>query len=892
MNDHTENDAVNTSPDRQTKRDLRRKRRRPRSSSTSGTLSTESYTQVNKTVSPIPELDILNAEVFLGSNVKSHDVTPGVLRDVLAAHIDGSWAAKIERIRQESDDAKRKILKRNILPYYILATFNQNKDGKYTRSKETFKSTEYMQFDFDEIEGGIDAVEPAKQKLLEIPEAFCVFLSPSGRLRCIINLSEPITDADVYTAIYKKIAAKVEQKTGLKYDRNPVDAARPWYFSHDPDMVIREAPLWDIKQYLKAEKRISEKRVKRTVKALVLPKISSKEQIPDTLIDALLELKYVQLGYHDWNNVLGLALAALLAEAGRDLWIEISTNEFYNDSEDYLDEAYDKLLAVADPDKSSPKVLEKLLRKHEVDFQPMERDDGSFWSLVEDPEGKTKVLVSIYEFSRFTLKKLGFFYDENTEEIGRIVNGNLVQLGVTISELKNTIVEFVQSFKLDYESTVMEFLVRRTSMFSSNTLEFIPTLSLKWHRDDEKFKYLRHKAGITRISKKDFRLDQIGYDEIGDYYVNVNQILDWDGVVSSKEDALACDYAQFINRINDDDPVRIDHMYRAFGFLLDNYKRKGQAYAVVLVDKHAGDSFTPMGGGGKGLALQGVTFMLGSFTILDGKLFKSNFQFQYQNVRPTDILVIIDDVSYRVKSGDFFHQITGDFKIEKKGIQAIIIPFDHSPRLAFTCNTLFVDQGSSNARRYVTCEVGNHYNLDNTPLDEFGRELFSPEWNPKDWQDTISFMILMITTFLEKGLSLRLDSSSLKRKRIVKETSEDWMLWAEEFLSPTVQRVNVNDLRGRCMTECGKATYRSLENNRNLFSTWLRRYVEGYKGWSLHRHQSSGASLITIVELDESGTPIPSTNEPAHDFSKPRSAKGYTNEYNGSDDALTEFDDE
>ena len=284
--------------------------------------------------------------------------------------------------------------------------------------------------------------------------------------------------------------------------------------------------------------------------------------------------------------------------------------------------------------------------------------------------------------------------------------------------------------------------------------------------------------------------------------------------------------------------------------------------------------------------------MLGSFTILDGKLFKSNFQFQYQNVRPTDNLVIVDDLSKSVKSGDFFHQITGNFKIEKKGMQAIIIPFDHSPRLAFTCNTLFVDEGSSNTRRYVTCEVGNHYNLDNTPLDEFGRELFSPEWTPKDWQDTISFMILMITTFLDKGLSLRLVSSSIKWKRIVKETSEDWMIWAEEYLTPGVQKVDVNNLRGHCMLECGKTTYRKLENQRNLFAIWLRKYVEGYKGWGLQRNASSGDTLITIQELDESGKPILSTQDATDAFTKPRSRETSTHESYSLDNALTELDDE
>jgi len=841
----------------------------------------------------ILKMDIFDTEITRGGPINSNMVTPAVFRDILVEHIDGSWATKIKRIRQEPDDEKRKKLKADILPYYILATFHQNEDGSYTRSKKTLKKTEIVEVDVDEIPGGEDGVEDAKQKLLEVPAVFAVFRSPSGRLRCMVKLSEPITDADVYTALYKKIAAKIEKMTGLITDPTCTDAARAWYFSHDPDMVIREAPLWDIKQYLKAEKRRSKKRVNQTVKVQIQTKNSSEMKLSDTLIDALLELKQVKLGYSDWHNVLGLALAALLGEAGRDLWIEISTNEFYNDSEDFLNVTYDRLLAAADPGKSSPKVLEKLLKKHEVEFQIPSKTDGSFWVERTKKDGSTYLHFSLYLFNSVTVPNLGFFYDYRTETIGRYLDGNLIQLGVSRSEMKAAIEAFIKSFKDKDEQEILDYLHKHSNMFLPGNLEYLPMVELTMLIDDKDYIYKCHRKGIIRISRKDGSHDQITYDDIGDRHVNVENLMNWDGELSTIEEAESSDYAVFMRHSNADDPARIDHAHCAAAFLCDSYKVRSQAAAIVFQDENIVDQYTPNGGGGKGLTIQGIMEMARPSLELDGKVFHASERFQSQNVLDGHRLVFIDDISRRVKSDSFFPMVTGDYKIEKKGLTAFIIPFSQSPKLVISANHHFPGPGTSNSRRYVIVEIGDYYNETRTPGSESGREFFSDEWSKKDWQDFYSYWILVIfPTYLDKGLNRHMESFSIQRKQMVLQTSEDWMLWAEEFLSPGVQKVPVNNLRDHCMEACGKTTFRKLENHRNLFGTWLRKYVEGYKGWELQRKPSDGDTLITIVELNELGKPIPTTQDAIDVFTYPRSQRGSSSEDHGLDNALTELDNE
>ncbi|MCF6239447.1 MAG: hypothetical protein L3J79_11680, partial [Candidatus Marinimicrobia bacterium] len=79
------------------------------------------------------------------------------------------------------------------------------------------------------------------------------------------------------------------------------------------------------------------------------------------------------------------------------------------------------------------------------------------------------------------------------------------------------------------------------------------------------------------------------------------------------------------------------------------------------------------------------------------------------------------------------------------------------------------------------------------------------------------------------------------------ETSLDFVLWAENKLTNGVQGVEVNVLRDDCLNSVGKSTERTLESSRNLFSTWMRKYVENALGGAIKRKKSSGKSLISIV---------------------------------------------
>jgi len=801
--------------------------------------------------------DFYDLEISRGSTVKSKILTTTTLREVLIQHVNGSMSAKIEKIRQEPDKKKRSKLKQLLLPFYSMATYKLNSEGKLIRSLATFESTGVVQVDVDDLPGGEKEIKECLSEVLGIPQVFLAFRSPSKNgLRGVIRVSEMITDPKTYAFVYKKIAAQIEKKTDLTLDASCSDASRAWYFSHDPEMVLRDAPRWDISGYLEEYKKLAKKGQKRKKQAQANAKKTEVQKLPQNLLEALLELKAVHLNRHEWYNKLGFALATFGGEEARGLFVDISYNEFYlDDTEEYLHEVYNDLLAAADPEKTSQRVLEKLLESKGIDILPEVKDDGSFWYDVVDGDGNKKTLKkSIHLFNHRTLLSLGFFYDATTGKIGRFLKGNLVKTDITRQDMKGAVHKFIVSFKHPKELDLLDWVANHSNLFLPANLEFLPKVKLNWLKDDKDYMYVKHKKGITRISRKTGENEIIGYDEIGDRYVNVDTVLDWDGVLASKEEADSSDYALFTARAMGEIPDHIDHFYRAAAYLCDSYKKRSEAVAVVFQDEHIEDEFTPQGGGGKSLIVEGIKIIAAPAIEIDGKLFKGGERFQNQNILPGHRLVVIDDIFRKISSEVFFIAISGDYKTESKGETAVIIPFLESPKLVFTANHYFVQDGNSNKRRYVIVGVSNHYNKDHSPRADFKKDLLSDEWTQKDWRQFYSFWILtIIPTYLEKGLSREMMSSALDMTRMRAETSLDFMVWAKTGLTQDVSRVDVNVLRDDCLEAVGKSTERILESSKNKFSIWMRKYVENVLGCTLKREQSSGKTLITIMGPEGEG---------------------------------------
>ena len=93
----------------------------------------------------------------------------------------------VEQIRNEKNSEKRKVLKKNKLPYLNFGVFKKNQ-----RLNINLESTEFILLDYDHLG---DELLTSKEKLKNDKSVFMFFVSPSGDgLKVVYRLNEPITD--------------------------------------------------------------------------------------------------------------------------------------------------------------------------------------------------------------------------------------------------------------------------------------------------------------------------------------------------------------------------------------------------------------------------------------------------------------------------------------------------------------------------------------------------------------------------------------------------------------------------------------------------------------------------------------------------------------------------
>jgi hypothetical protein len=160
---------------------------------------------------------------------------------------------------------------------------------------------------------------------------------------------------------------------------------------------------------------------------------------------------------------------------------------------------------------------------------------------------------------------------------------------------------------------------------------------------------------------------------------------------------------------------------------------------------------------------------------IDGKSFTFERSFAYQLVSADTQILVFDDVKRHFDFERLFSVVTEGLTLEKKNKDAIKIPFSRSPKIAITTNYAIKGAGNSFARRKWELELHQYYNKAFTPLDEFGKLMFS-DWNDEDWCQFDNYMIGCLRTYLRTGL-VKSKFVNLNVRQLSAETCHEFIEW-------------------------------------------------------------------------------------------------------------------
>jgi hypothetical protein len=424
-------------------------------------------------------------------------------------------------------------------------------------------------------------------------------------------------------------------------------------------------------------------------------------------------------------------------------------------------------------------VIESVLTKIEE-----ENSKQTFWAKTD--KGAIKIIH--IQFKKF-LEDSGFYKycpEGSKNYVFVKVTNNLID-HASEKEIK----DFVLTYLIDLDDiSVYNYFADNTRFFKEEFLSLLSTIDIYFIEDSKDTAYLYYRNCAVKITSKD--ISSIDYLDLGGYVWKDHVI---DRVFTLCEVRASCYYNRFIENICAQDISRVESMQSTIGFMMHAHKSLSFCPAVILNDEVISDN--PEGGTGKGLFMSALGQMKKVVTI-DGKSFTFERSFAYQLVSADTQILVFDDVKKYFDFERLFSLITEGLTLEKKNKDAIKIPFNKSPKIAITTNYAIKGAGNSFARRKWELELHQHYNKNLSPLDEFGKLMFS-DWNDDEWCEFDNYMIGCVKSYLATGL-VKSKFVNLKIRQLSAETCHDFIEWCglidhqENRFLEHGKRLRLNDL--------------------------------------------------------------------------------------------------
>lgn len=743
------------------------------------------------------------------------------------------YKLQIAKIRIEKDKKKRNALKIKLNNATFCGTFK-------TRSNSNLISPSGLaMLDFDNVE------EPTslKETLSKNKYTLSAFISPSGNgVKVLVKI--PLVDNNEdYQDYYLKLIEHYNQPNYL--DTGTKDIARATFLSYDRDIYINpesdlfadkivrklndsinvqvNIPISDEGEIIKRlmvwfNKRWSASNRNNNLHALARQFNSfgvSQKECERILI------QYEQTGFKQ-KEILSLINSAYKYSA------EFGTSSFEDNKEVskirtlvYSGESVDRIY------KKFPKISKEKI-KSEVKKQEKDVEENQFWYFKKN--GQIGIAPFRYKSYLNNNKIYKYFPSDHEGFIFIKKEGNFIE-EISVERIKDFVLADLKE-KMAFEA--WDMMASRPFYFSKDYMSMIDNAEINLARDTKDYAMIYYQNKAVKITKDKFTL--LDYDDIKGF-IWKDQIIPRNISLNSESNG---EYKTFIWKIAGENIERYYTFKSVIGYLLHSFKNESKDKTIIFNDELISD--VPNGGSGKGVFHKAISNMK-NLSIIDGKLFDIKSQFLFQTVNPDSQIILFDDVKKGFNFSDLFSISTGELKIEKKGKDPIILPFEDSPKITITTNFTIKGEGGSHKRRIFEIEMSSYFNENYTPEDEF-KKLFFVDWKKEEWENFDNYMLRAVQFYLKEGL-VKSSTINLEKRKIIDNTNIDFISFVENvtFEGQRYYRTELKDLFANEYTDFKEHRWFSS----NLFNRWIKMYCQ-YKGLKLVKGRSNGDRYIEIGE--------------------------------------------
>ena len=766
--------------------------------------------------------------VTIFQNIKDTDTPFFREANVILDRIrDGASKDIVKQIRHEKNKSERNEIKKKLPAICFSGTFKKRADNSI------ILHAGLICLDFDGYEKQKDLLHD-KETISKNKYVYSVFISPSGNgLKVLVKIpADPDNHQNYFNSLEKFFNSKY-------FDKTSKNISRVCYESYDPHIYVNEnSSLWDI---------INEPEYTEVSKYKDRPTIPITDE--NKIVDILVKWwckKYPMIDGQRNHNAYILAMALNDFGVNKSLASYVlnqyATADFtIKEIAQTIDSAYKNTANFGtkyyEDEERVNQIRQKLRRgipKKEISYQLQgsgidsdvidaviekveeENTKTIFWSKSD----KGSIKIDHLLFKNF-LEDSGFYkyFPEGSKNyiFVRLTN-NLID-HTSEKEIK----DYVLTYLLDMDDvSVYNYFADNTRFFKEEFLSLLSTIEIYFIEDTKSSSYIYYRNCAVKVTKDSIKT--IDYLDLGGY-VWKDHVIDRNFTICDVTDQ--CNFRTFIQNVCSKDQSRIKSMDSTIGFLLHGFKNLSFCPAVIFNDEVISDN--PEGGTGKGLIISALGKMKKVVTI-DGKLFDFQKSFAYQLVSADTQILCFDDVKKYFEFERLFSLITEGLTLEKKNKDAIKIPLSKSPKIAITTNYAIKGAGNSFERRKWELELHQHYNKAYTPLDEFGKLMFT-DWDDVDWCEFDNFMLGCLQNYLDTGL-VKTEHINLNVRKLSAETCHEFIEWCgligeeDSYNIPTDKRLYKNDLYYRFIDEYPDYGPRAkMTISRTRFYKWLTAYA-------------------------------------------------------------------
>ena len=736
-------------------------------------------------------------------------------------------------IRSEKDKSKRNDIKKKLPAICFSGKFSKRNDSSI------IEHSGYICLDFDDFET-TEKYKEVRNVLEKDKYTYCLFESPSGNgLKVIVKIPKDIDKHKQY------FSALQDYYSIDNFDVTSKNLSRVCFESYDEDIFVNEnSEIWEDysdNEFFDVSEKIPDVKLTQTNEIIDRVwtwfdskyKIATGQRSHNTYILASALNRFGvpkvesvnfcrQFIEKDFNEKEVLKII----ESAYSNYNEFNT-QFFEDTKtiNYVKNDLKKGLTEEEIIKKYDYKGEENVKKA-LETAHKEKTISIFW--YKDKKG-VHIVNHLY---KQWLEQSGFykFYPENSESFIFVKKVNNLVEDTNENKLKDFVLDHL--YKLD-DIDVYEYISGRSSYFKEDYLNFLENVDVNFKKDTRYKAYIYFKNCAVEISKNEIK--EIDYLNI-DGYVWQKHIINRE---FEKSNILENDYSKLVYNISGKSEDKEKSIKSTIGYLLHSFKTSANNKAVILNDETISEN--PNGGTGKGLFINAISKLKRVVTI-DGKTFSFEKSFPYQTVSADTQILVFDDVKKNFNFELLFSLITEGITLEKKNKDAIKLPIEKSPKILISTNYAIGGNGNSFERRKWELEFCQHYKPNYTPLDEFGRMLFT-DWSSEDWLAFDNYMISCVQLYLEQGL-IESEFNNLEIRKIIAKTSFEFYEWVLDNSIALNTRHTKSELYNRFIED-----YQDYKKwlSQKRFTQW----VETYGTWKKYKVNSGNTNGIRWIEYED-----------------------------------------